>query len=178
MSIDKVERIFKQLVVGVSYLHSKNIAHRNLALENLLLDKCEILKIADFGMADMFRTDYEREKRGMTGVCGSSQYAAPEMYAGDAYDGEKVDVWSCGVILFVMMYRYFPFKEARITCKSYVYFMKRRKSDDYILARIPCEIKELVVGMLEPDPIKRIGMEDVLKNEWIQNIDLKENINV
>nr|AAN32717.1 protein kinase SNF [Colletotrichum gloeosporioides f. sp. malvae] len=109
-------RLFAQLVSGVGYLHKKGIVHRDLKLENLLLDRNRNIIITDFGFANTF--DGTRKGDLMQTSCGSPCYAAPELVVSDSlYTGRKVDVWSCGVILvstaarYAMLAGYLPFDD-------------------------------------------------------------------
>ena len=93
-----------QLINGLEYIHSKNIVHRDLKPENLLINKKNILKIIDFGLSN-----YYKENNFLSTPCGSPCYASPEMIAGKKYDGNLIDVWSSGIILFAMLCGYLPF---------------------------------------------------------------------
>ncbi|KAJ6627944.1 kinase-like domain-containing protein [Mycena sp. CBHHK59/15] len=101
-------KLFSQLISGVWYMHQKKIIHRDLKLENLLLDRHRNLIITDFGFANSFnRTDDL-----MQTMCGSPCYAAPELVNSEGlYVGSAVDIWSCGVILFAMLSGYLPFDD-------------------------------------------------------------------
>lgn len=176
-TVKKIESVFKQLIEGVSYLHSNGIAHRDLKFENLLLSAENQLKISDFGTADFFRIPFEQNKRLSTGFQGSPPYIAPEVYEKTQYDAEKVDLWSCGIILFAMIFRYFPFKEAKVGCKSYDYFLERRYDKNYMISRLPTEIKVLLLGLIEPDPKKRMSIKEVSESRWMKEMDFKEQRN-
>jgi 5'-AMP-activated protein kinase catalytic alpha subunit len=93
-----------QLINGLQYIHSKNIVHRDLKPENLLINKKNILKIIDFGLSN-----YYKDNNFLSTPCGSPCYASPEMIAGKKYDGNLIDVWSSGIILFAMLCGYLPF---------------------------------------------------------------------
>ncbi|KAJ6470590.1 kinase-like domain-containing protein [Mycena vitilis] len=102
-------RLFAQLVSGVWYMHQKNIVHRDLKLENLLLDRNRNLIITDFGFANRF--DHDKNDL-MKTMCGSPCYAAPELVNSDGmYVGTAADIWSCGVILYAMLSGYLPFDD-------------------------------------------------------------------
>ncbi|ORY87997.1 kinase-like domain-containing protein, partial [Protomyces lactucae-debilis] len=102
-------RLFAQLVSAVLYLHARGIVHRDLKLENLLLDRNRNIVVTDFGFANT-----KGQIRGdlMKTSCGSPCYAAPELVVSEGqYCGRKVDVWSCGVILYAMLAGYLPFDD-------------------------------------------------------------------
>ena len=95
---------FFQLINGLNYLHTNNIVHRDLKPENLLLTKNKILKIIDFGLSN-----FSPENQYLNTPCGSPSYASPEMIKGKQYNGFLADIWSCGIILYVMLCGYLPF---------------------------------------------------------------------
>jgi serine/threonine protein kinase len=99
--------LFKQIIEGIGYIHSKNILHRDIKLENILLDDKGHIKIADFGVGKQIKpgqTLYDQ--------CGTPAYIAPEIIAEEGYDRGTVDMWSSGVVLFAMLYGNVPFKGA------------------------------------------------------------------
>ena len=98
---------FQQIIAGVSHIHALNIVHRDLKPENLLLDHHNQIKIVDFGLSNTFNSRVELLKT----ACGSPCYAAPEMISGDPYCGEKVDIWSCGIILYALICGFLPFED-------------------------------------------------------------------
>src|SRR6195952_4983462 len=107
MEEKKVQKIFTQLVGSVSYVHMKSCVHRDLKLENVLLDKNENVKLVDFG----FTREYEGKASYLQTFCGTICYSAPEMLKGEKYAGEKVDVWSLGIILYALLCGELPFDD-------------------------------------------------------------------
>ena len=99
--------LFRQVIVGLGYLHKKNIIHRDIKLENILIDNEGIIKIADFGISKEIKPGTFIKERHM---CGTPAYMSPEMIREKApkYDG-STDVWATGVVLFVMVYGHLPF---------------------------------------------------------------------
>lgn len=107
LPVEKVQKIFTQLVGAVTYVHNSSCVHRDLKLENILLDKNENVKLCDFG----FTREYEGKASYLQTFCGTVCYSAPEMLKGEKYAGEKVDVWSLGVILYALLCGELPFDE-------------------------------------------------------------------
>jgi serine/threonine protein kinase len=108
----EARRYFAQLILGVHQLHSMAVVHRDLKLENLLLDGERNIKISDFGFANRLSVKDPCGPSMMKTSCGSPCYAAPELVlSDDGYDGRAADVWSCGVILFAMLAGYLPFDD-------------------------------------------------------------------
>lgn len=102
-------KYFQQLASAVTYCHSKNVVHRDLKLENLLLDKFYNLKLVDFGFARKVNTSAELSQT----FCGSNAYASPEILKSIPYDPKMSDCWAIGVILFAMMYGELPFDDTK-----------------------------------------------------------------
>jgi 5'-AMP-activated protein kinase catalytic alpha subunit len=99
-------RLFQQLISGVEYMHKMGIVHRDLKPANILLDEHNNVKIIDFGLGNLYDSS---EK--LNTSCGSPCYAAPELISGEEYNPLKVDIWSCGIVLYYMVAGYLPFNE-------------------------------------------------------------------
>lgn len=99
------KKIFKQIVMGLDYLHQNNIAHRDMKLENILLDANMNVKIIDFG----FSLETSPDKT-LDTFCGTPSYMAPELASKRNYYGNHIDIWAAGILLYVLLAGYFPFK--------------------------------------------------------------------
>ncbi|KAF4215674.1 hypothetical protein CNMCM5878_007788 [Aspergillus fumigatiaffinis] len=196
---NSARRLFAQLVSGVGYLHKKGIVHRDLKLENLLLDRNRNIIITDFGFANTFdpsdelgeeieynltnkefvkrmRLDKPNAKgmrRGdlMQTSCGSPCYAAPELVVSDSlYTGRKVDVWSCGVILYAMLAGYLPFDDDPANPDGdninllYKYIVSTPLTfPEYVTPHA----RDLLRRILVPDPRKRADLFEVARHSWL-----------
>lgn len=161
-------KLFAQLISGVTYLHEKKIVHRDLKLENLLLDRNRNIIITDFGFANRFE---DRSNDLMATSCGSPCYAAPELVVQDGrYVGSQVDVWSCGVILYAMLAGYLPFDDDPSNPDGdninllYKYIINTPLSFPEWITDQP---KDLLLRMLVPDPLKRCALSEVTSHPWL-----------
>eukprot|EP01028_Stygiella_incarcerata_P013562 TRINITY_DN82781_c0_g1_i1.p1 TRINITY_DN82781_c0_g1~~TRINITY_DN82781_c0_g1_i1.p1 ORF type:complete len:548 (-),score=180.22 TRINITY_DN82781_c0_g1_i1:201-1844(-) len=157
LSAEDAFRFFRELINGVEYLQSRFIAHRDLKLENILLDKDNHVKIADFGMANLMR-----DGEFLASSCGSPHYASPEVVRGVKYHGLRSDIWSCGVILFALVSGRLPFDDKNI----------QRLLDKVVLGKveIPSNIDplvaDLIARMLRVNPEERISVQEMKKHSW------------
>ncbi|PHH72310.1 hypothetical protein CDD80_4627 [Ophiocordyceps camponoti-rufipedis] len=169
---DIAQVYFVQLVAGVSFMHSKGVAHRDLKPENILLSSDGCLKIADFGMATMF--EYKGRRKTSGTLCGSPPYIAPEILAcgrGDPVDAkyaaDAADLWSCGVILFVLLVGNTPWDEPSDTSWEFRnYVSTAGHSTDELWKRVPPEALSLLRGVMSVDPNRRFGFSQIRRHPW------------
>ncbi|OBT75346.1 HAL protein kinase [Pseudogymnoascus sp. 05NY08] len=122
MSREEVSCSFLQILSGVTFIHSMGLAHRDLKLDNVVVNEFGIMKIIDFGSASMFKYPFETEIVLATGIVGSDPYLAPEVYDERKYDPQPADIWSLAIIFCCMSLRRFPWKMPRMTDNSYRLF--------------------------------------------------------
>ncbi|KAJ3218889.1 Chk1 protein kinase [Clydaea vesicula] len=185
LEINLVHLYFKQLISGVAYLHQNGIAHRELDLkpevytekknktnlkillktQNMLLDEDANLKISDFGLSTKF-TDKNNAIRVLVTACGTPPYVAPEIYK-YKYFGHEVDIWSCGVILYVMLMGNTLWAEPTENDPEYVdYYNNYNNVQKKPWKNLPKDISALLVGMLNPHPSARLSLNQILNNNW------------
>ncbi|RKP00066.1 hypothetical protein CXG81DRAFT_13673, partial [Caulochytrium protostelioides] len=149
---------FRQILSAVSYCHKKRIIHRDLKAENLLLDHNLDIKIADFGFSNNYDPDSKLDT-----FCGSPPYAAPELFQGKRYTGPEVDIWSIGVILYVLTTGCLPFDGKNL--------QEMRESVCRGKYRIPFYLSDacekLLRKFLVRDPSKRHALDIVVDDPWI-----------
>ncbi|KAI3947846.1 hypothetical protein MKX01_034511 [Papaver californicum] len=159
---DEARKYFQQLINAVDYCHSRGVFHRDLKPENLLLDASGGLKVSDFGLSAL--PQQVREDGLLHTTCGTPNYVAPEVVNSKGYDGAKADLWSCGVILFVLMAGYLPFEEANIM----ELYKKIFKADFTCPPWFSTSAKKLIKKILDPNPLTRNSVAEVIENEWFK----------
>ncbi|RCK60588.1 Nitrogen permease reactivator protein [Candida viswanathii] len=125
MSREEINCCFKQILAGVHYLHSMGLAHRDLKLDNCVIDKRGIVKIIDFGSAVVFSYPFTKTLIEAQGIVGSDPYLAPEVCVFNKYDPRPVDVWSAAIIYCCMMLKKFPWKVPKLSDSSFKLFATR-----------------------------------------------------
>ncbi|KAJ5079459.1 serine/threonine-protein kinase gin4-related [Anaeramoeba ignava] len=153
-------RYFQQLIFGLEYCHAHLVVHRDLKLENLLLNQKGQLKIGDFGMARLMKSNSLLETS-----CGSPHYASPEVIEGKRYDGTKSDVWSCGVILFTLLTGRLPFHDNNV-----VQLFKKVRTRQFMLPKnLSKDQVDLICRMLTIDPDRRISIPEIKQHKWFRS---------
>ncbi|OMJ94135.1 hypothetical protein SteCoe_2773 [Stentor coeruleus] len=159
----EARRIFKQVLLGIEYCHHKNVTHRDIKLENLLLDDNNNVKIIDFG----FSTCFSHEKK-VKMFCGTPSYMSPEIVARVEYNGPPADIWALGVLLFVLLCGCYPFK-AQSDRELY-------KKIQYGQFTIPQHMtqgaRSLISRIMRIDPNKRPSVNDILKDNWVVSTEI------
>lgn len=157
---DDARRLFRQIISGIEYCHQNLVAHRDLKLENILVDRQGNIKIVDFGLSN-FMKDGQFLKTG----CGSLHYAPPEIIMGKRYTGAEVDTWSCGVILYAMLTGYLPFDEDNQSL-----LVKRICTGNFVIPEnVSPDAADLITKMLKVHPLERIKMSDIKRHTFFNS---------
>ncbi|KAF8031013.1 hypothetical protein BT93_D0260 [Corymbia citriodora subsp. variegata] len=155
-------KYFQQLISAVSFCHARGVYHRDLKPENLLLDENGNLKVSDFGLSAV--SDQIRQDGLFHTFCGTPAYVAPEVLARKGYDAAKVDIWSCGVILFVLMAGYLPFHDQNVMAM----YKKIYKGEFRCPRWFSTELSKLLIRLLDTNPETRITIPVVMENRWFK----------
>ncbi len=158
---DTAKFVFRQLIAGLQYCHSKSVLHRDIKLDNVLLNGVGDLKICDFGVSKCV-------KKGeiMTEQCGTPAYIAPEILRDKGYEGFGADIWSAGVALYAMLYGTVPFKGGDMK-ELQRQILKGRFS---LKDEVSESARDLIKRMLDCDPRKRATIPDIMAHPWMQNV--------
>jgi len=160
--------LIKQIVDSLLFCHSRRVAHRDIKLDNIIIDKNNKTKIIDFGLASM-----DEDEKGCQTFVGSPEYVPPEIIKREPYSGYKADVYSLGMVLYCIIFGQFPFiPEQR--------FQAIFDGEPHPILQWPDRlphfpiiasdaVKDLISKMLDIDPGKRISMEEVANHKWLQN---------
>lgn len=170
---------FTQLVNAVGYMHSKGVGHRDIKPENVLLSADGDLKLADFGMATLF--EYHGKRKMAITLCGSPPYVAPEVLScssqgekkGSGYSADLADIWSCGVVLFVLLAGNTPWSKPTQGLDEFgqpnefsEYIATNGRPNDELWQGLPVEVLSLLRGMMKIDTRSRFSLEDVRRHPW------------
>ena len=168
--------LFRQIIQGIRYIHSRGIVHRDIKLENILLDLNNIIKICDFGVGKLIKPNTILKNQ-----CGTPVYMAPEILKGNGYKGFPVDVWSAGVALYIMLSGTLPFNKDKDHDLEYSILNNNIKE----IKDISDEGNNLLKNILEKDPNKRYTCNQILEHPWLnsnliddENPDLDYNNNI
>lgn len=159
---DIARKYFQQLITAVDFCHSRGVYHRDLKPENLLLDENGNLKVSDFGLSAL--AESRRQDGLLHTTCGTPAYVAPEVISRKGYDGAKADIWSCGVILFVLLAGYLPFHGSNLMDM----YRKISKAEYKCPNWFPPEVCRLLSRILDPNPYTRISIAKIMENPWFR----------
>nr|UFP37825.1 CIPK10 [Lonicera japonica] len=153
---------FQQLISAVDFCHSRGVFHRDLKPENLLLDDVGNLKVTDFGLSAF--TEHLRQDGLLHTSCGTPAYVAPEVIGKKGYDGAKADIWSCGVILYVLLAGFLPFQDDNVVAM----YRKIYKGDFKCPPWFSPESRKLITKLLDPNPSTRITTAKIMQSSWFK----------
>ena len=168
LSEKEICRLYQQIISGIEYMHEMGIAHRNLKLENILLNYKKDIKIIDFGLSNKYDRDIDEL---LHSSCGSPCYAAPEMIRGIEYKGLNTDIWSSGIILYLMLCKKFPFND-----KNNSKLYQKILSGKFIIPNyLSTEAKDIIINVLKVNPQERIKINEIKNHPWFNLVNKSNN---
>nr|ANC68278.1 CBL-interacting protein kinase 4 [Dendrobium officinale] len=159
---DVAGKYFQQLISAVEFCHNRGVYHRDLKPENLLLDEAGNLKLSDFGLSALVES--KRQDGLLHTTCGTPAYVAPEVIGRKGYDGAKADIWSCGVILYVLLAAYLPFHDTNLM----EMYRKIEKAEFRCPYWFPTKARKLLSKILDPNPSTRIPIVKIMSHSWFR----------
>ncbi|KAI8877658.1 kinase-like protein [Backusella circina FSU 941] len=172
MTPEEIACCWKQMLNGVAYLQQMGLAHRDLKLDNMVLDERGMVKIIDFGCAVVNKYPHETTVHKSKGICGSDPYIAPEQFSESEYNAQLSDLWSCGIVFVCMSICRFPWRIPRADKdQSYKNFITPSSQGATKLFKLlPLESRSIIKRILTPNPAERASLQDVLNDEWVKSI--------
>ncbi|ORY98342.1 kinase-like domain-containing protein [Absidia repens] len=173
----EIDCLFKQLLLGLDHMHQCGVAHRDIKPENLVMSVDGVLKITDFGVADVVQSCFDKTARTSQGKCGSEPYWSPELFSTPSeYDGKALDVWSVAVTWHCLTYRQIPFLQANRGDPKYCDYVSFQRPQRSWLPLSNCtdEEKECLYGIFDPDPSTRWTIRQCLESSWLRSVEVCE----
>ena len=162
---EKAREFMKNIVYGLSHCHCRSVLHRDVKLDNILLDKDGGVKICDFGVSKIIKQGQLIKEQ-----CGTPAYIAPEIISDEGYSGYGVDIWSLGVLLYAMLCGTVPFKATNMKDLH-----KLINKGDF---SFPCEVseeaEELIRSMLKKPVHERITIPEIMNSRWMKHYDAND----
>ena len=155
--------IFKQILYALGHCHCRSVLHRDIKLDNVLMDGEGGVKLCDFGVSRMVKKGHTIQEQ-----CGTPAYLAPEIIIDKGYQGFSADIWSLGVLLYAMVQGTVPFKASNITD---LHKLILAGEFDFPVDSVSAEVKDLVRRMLVLDPAKRISIPQMLNHPWVADVE-------
>lgn len=188
LSTPQINSAFKQIMDGVAYLHSMGVAHRDIKLDNCVVDGNGVVKLIDFGSAVIFRYPASPKIHLARGILGSDPYLAPEVFERRPYQPQCADIWSCGIIYCCEYLRRFPWKLPKSEDASYRKFAENPANLDgehphqensrkitgpwRVLRLLPRDSRPIIGHILTIDVAKRATLEDIYADPWFKSIEI------
>ena len=162
LSEEKARVYFKNILIGLAHIHCRSVLHRDIKLDNILLDSEGGVKICDFGVSKILKPGQVIKEQ-----CGTPAYIAPEIISDSGYSGFAVDIWSLGVLLYAMLQGTVPFKAQNMKDLH-----KLINIGEFSFPK-PCgqEVQDLIRGMLVKDPEHRMTIPEILEHPWVSKFD-------
>lgn len=162
----EAKKIFKQILKAIMYAHENDVVHRDIKLENILMDASGKITVIDFGLCDLVKKGNESEK-----FCGSLDYVAPEVLYKRSYSGFLADSFSLGIVLYALLFAEFPFVTAErvkairrgVEPPKICYTPEKIKK-----WKVKASAQDLITKMLKPNPSQRLSLEEVKQHPWLK----------
>lgn len=161
--------IFRQIIDALNYMHSKGVIHRDIKLDNILIDLNNTIKICDFGVSKQIKKGeviYDQ--------CGTPAYIAPEILKNEGFQGSAADIWSAGIVLYAMVQGRVPF----FTKDVQELYLMITKNPYTPLQKCSHELEDLIRLLLEKDPRKRITGDQILNHPWMRKSEYQQKAKV
>ena len=158
----EARRYFQQLISAVAFCHARGVYHRDIKPENLLVDDAGDLKVSDFGLSAV--AEQIRHDGLFHTFCGTPAYVAPEVLSRRGYDAAKADLWSCGVVLFVLGAGYLPFQDRNLVGM----YRKIHRGEFRCPKWFSPELHHLLRRLLDTKPPRRAAVDEIMDNEWFK----------